>query len=111
MFWCRPGVLRCLNLRTLGNAICAATGCSFLWSGALRGSVWLFCSLLATIEERLATDAVDEATPAEVKGQANRKPPSHIPLLQRAKEPSMQDRLHKLGMTAPGIQSKEESAP
>lgn len=61
------------------------------------------CSLLATIEERVSTnakgtrgrdgDAVDTWT---VKSQP------HIPLLQRSREPSMQERLQKLGKTTLG---------
>ena len=85
-----PG-MHCLQL-PLAHVVLRHTCCAVV-----------LCSLLATIEERISAnakgtgagdgDAVDTWT---VKSQP------HIPLLQRSREPSMQERLQKLGKTTLG---------
>jgi hypothetical protein len=63
----------------------------------------VLCSLLATIEERISANA--KGTRAQDGDAFNTwtvKSQPHIPLLQRSREPSMQDRLQKLGKTTLG---------
>ena len=77
----------------------ATTG---MWSMQTRPAI-VPCSLLATIEERIrGTAEGNRGRDGEAVGTWAFKSQPHIPLLQRAKEPSMQERLQKLGKTTLG---------
>jgi hypothetical protein len=88
------------QLCTVGREMFAATIGAYCVSNAF-GPV--LRSLLATIEERIVADANGSREGnTEAAGNWAVKSQPHIPLLQRAKEPSMQERLQKLGRTTLG---------
>ncbi len=64
---------------------------------------FVLCSLLATMEERISANAKGtRARDGDADDTWTVKSQPHIPLLQRSREPSMQERLQKLGKTTLG---------